>query len=141
MKKIAMPIMLVALALIASGCVSVRELTARAIALDADAQYELAQFYRRGGRVPQNHRLADKLIVSSASLGHVAAMYELAYMYYGGEGVKKDAIEACAWLTLAVDRNKNHKHELKLMRALLDPRDLPKLNARTAELNRKVPKN
>ena len=63
-----------------------------------------------GNGVPQDHEKAAGLIRGAAERGLAPAQSTLGLMYYEGEGVREDLVQAHAWLTAAVRQNFNHPY-------------------------------
>lgn len=81
------------------------QLTAKANAGDAAAQYQLGTMYNIGKGVDRNPDQAFAWFQKAARQGHMGAMYELAVAYYNGETLggttRQDVGLAWAWFTLA----------------------------------------
>jgi len=75
----------------------IAELTTKAEAGDASAQFQLGQAYRGGNGVPQNVEVAYKWIRKAADQGNAAAQNLVGTMYRLGEGVRRDKEEAVRW--------------------------------------------
>ncbi|MGR3220783.1 MAG: tetratricopeptide repeat protein [Candidatus Anammoxibacter sp.] len=76
---------------------------------DPEIQYQLGLDYKQGKHgSAKNYYVAAEWFKKSAERGHVDAQYELGYMYWEGEGVFEDLIEAYAWLLLS-SKNGNVK--------------------------------
>ena len=60
--------------------------------------------YCYGNNVPQDDAEAIKWYRKSAELGHAAAQYRLAFMYYCGSGVQENLTEAVRWYRKAADQ-------------------------------------
>jgi TPR repeat protein len=77
------------------------DLKARAAALDAVAEYDLALLYRDGDGVP--HDLAEhaRLLHRAANHNYAPAHYALGIAYLNGIGVGRDLIAAHMWFNLA----------------------------------------
>jgi TPR repeat protein len=52
----------------------------------------------------QNYGEAVKWYGKAAEKGYTKAQYNLGLMYYGGNGVPKDFVQAYLWLSLAADQ-------------------------------------
>ena len=68
---------------------------------DLDAQFKLANMYRKGIGVPQDYKTALKWYILSAEQGNTFAQYNIGRLYYLGHGVKEDMIYAHMWANLA----------------------------------------
>jgi uncharacterized protein len=75
-----------------------------------DAQYRLAELYRRGKGVPRDEAVADKLYLAAAetyearaAAGDTGAQSRLGELYLYGRGVSKDPKRAVAWLAPAAE--------------------------------------
>ena len=82
-----------------------QELKNKALAGDADAQFNLGQMYRKGeGGVSQDYKEAVKWFKKAAEHGYVGGGIQtvLATMYYEGKGVPKDNVISYMWLNMAV---------------------------------------
>jgi hypothetical protein len=73
----------------------------RAMAGDAQAQFELGERFFQGLGVEQNYAHAAAWFQSSATLGHNKAQCNLAMMCFIGRGVPADTAEAYKWISLA----------------------------------------
>ena len=71
---------------------------------NAEAQYQLASFYRAGRGVPQDDALAFKWMKASAEQQHMRAQFNLGSMYLTGRGVPRDIATARLWLGRAAAR-------------------------------------
>src|SRR6516165_6114960 len=71
---------------------------------NAEAQYQLASFYRAGRGVPQDDALAFKWMKASAEQEHARAQFNLGSMYLTGRGVPRDIAMARLWLGRAATR-------------------------------------
>ena len=78
-------------------------LQAAAEAGDPQAQYRLAEVYRRGEGVPQNFVRAAEWYAAAADQGLSAAMNALAGLYAGGLGVPNDPARAYDLVTTAAE--------------------------------------
>lgn len=89
------------------------ELTARAEAGDAAAQYELGQRYAWGEGAPRDWEQAAYWLTLAAENGHVLAQYSLAGCYASGEGDVQDWEQAVCWYTRAAEQgNADAQHSL-----------------------------
>ena len=57
----------------------------------------------RGLGIPRDEREAFRLFSDAAGKGNVAAMYNLSFSYFDGEGVSKDHVKGLNWLRKAAD--------------------------------------
>lgn len=73
---------------------SLKDITEKAGAGDASAQYSLGKMYLTGEGVDQNTSRAVELFTRSATQGNANAQYNLGVMYQNGEGVPKDPKKA-----------------------------------------------
>ena len=64
-------------------------------------QAEWAARYEHGEGVPQNYDRARQLYCVAARRGHVAAQYQLGWMYANGRGMARDDAQAAAWFRRA----------------------------------------
>lgn len=81
----------------------------------ADAQFALGNQYYRGDNpymIPQDYDQARRWYFRAARQGHSSASYNLAVMHIQGNGVKRDLIEALAWLNIAASRGHGLSKEL-----------------------------
>jgi TPR repeat protein len=68
--------------------------------------------------VTQNWKLASEWYRKAASQGHAAAQYNLALMYFSGQGMVQDFSEAAKWYCKAADHgHANAQYNLSLMYA------------------------
>jgi len=84
-----------------------QDLKNKALAGDADAQFNLGQMYRKGeGGVPQDYQEAVKWFKAAAEHGYAGGGIQtvLATMYHEGKGVPKDNVTAYMWLNLAASQ-------------------------------------
>ena len=70
---------------------------------NARAMSVLANMYRYGDGVEPDPERSVRLYRQAASLGDVAAQYELAQLYLVGFGVDQSVVHALMWLTIALD--------------------------------------
>lgn len=68
----------------------------------SSAQELLGIMYRMGQGVPKNPELAFENMRKAAEDNKALAQHHLGVMYFTGEGVKADAIQALAWLHIAI---------------------------------------
>ena len=73
----------------------------RAMAGDAQAQFEIGERFFQGLGVDQNYAHAAAWFQSAANLGHSKAQCNLAMMCFIGRGVPPDPTEAYKWAHLA----------------------------------------
>lgn len=72
-----------------------------ALAAWPDAQYHLADMYRRGLGVPVQRSESLRWLILAAEKRHVLSLLELARIYFDGEGVQQDRITGWSFLDLA----------------------------------------
>src|SRR4030067_374764 len=82
----------------------VSELLERAKEGEPEAQYGLAERYRKGDGVQKNAEEADKWYRKAAGKGSADAQSTLGKMYRTGEGVPQDNAEAAKWYRKAADQ-------------------------------------
>lgn len=80
-------------------------LTIRAKAGDAGAQYDLGVVFARGDGVPQDYAKAAGWFREAAITGNVAAQYNLGVLYEHGLGLPQNMNEALIWYHSAAARN------------------------------------
>ena len=80
---------------------SIDALTARAVAGNADAQFELAQNYYQGNKVARDPAQAFLWYRRAALQGNMEAQFTLGNMYLMGEGTAQSDIEARNWFEKA----------------------------------------
>lgn len=83
---------------------ALRELRARAVAGDADAQLNMGGVFFKGQEVGQDDAEAAKWFLLAAGQGHPQARFNLGMMYATGQGVAQDHAEAAKWYRLAADQ-------------------------------------
>ncbi|MFT5520134.1 MAG: TPR repeat protein [Enterobacterales bacterium] len=66
-----------------------------------NAQYNLAQYYRIGTKIPKDYKKAINWYTKAAEQGHGEAQFNFAYMIYHGMGAPKDYKKAFYWMTKA----------------------------------------
>ncbi len=66
-----------------------------------NAQYRLADLYRRGIGTKKDVKAAHRLYTAVAKKGHAGAQFALGRMYANGEGVKQSYSRAAEWYVLA----------------------------------------
>lgn len=81
-----------------------KEYYAKAIAGDAEAQYQLGDCYYSGEDVQKDYAEAVKWYLKAAAQGHTEAEYSLGFCYYNGYGVEENNDEAFRWLKIAADK-------------------------------------
>lgn len=81
------------------------QLPARAIAGDAQPQFELGVRYLMGEGAPRDRAEALKWLEMAANGGHAGARYNLGIMYRTGFGVARDDALAHRWFDLAARQN------------------------------------
>jgi len=57
---------------------------------NAQAQYEMGEYYFNGYDVPQNYAIADTWYQKSAAQGNADAQTAIGLAYYNGDGVRRD---------------------------------------------------
>jgi len=72
-----------------------------ALAAWPDAQYHLADMYRRGLGVPIQRSESLRWLLLAAEKRHVLSLLELARVYFDGEGVHQDRVTGWSFLDLA----------------------------------------
>lgn len=77
---------------------------AKAAKGNADAMFNLGEYYYSGFGVPKNYLTASQWYTKAAAKNHVEAMLMLGSMYEDGEGVKKDPKKALEWLKKAATK-------------------------------------
>lgn len=80
------------------------ELRKKAVAGDADAQFEIGRLYYFGKYVSKDWKEATKWWHKAAEQGNVFGQTFLGFMYYNGEGEPKDLKEASKWWRLAAEQ-------------------------------------
>ncbi|MCL2075990.1 MAG: sel1 repeat family protein [Betaproteobacteria bacterium] len=90
------------------------ELTQKATAGDAEAQFELGLRHDRGQGVPQDARQAVNWFQKAAEQGHADSQYLLGlFMYSGGVSVRQDVRQAVNWFQKAAEQGHAHaQHNL-----------------------------
>lgn len=83
---------------------SLATVVARAEQNDAAAQFNLAERYRTGGGLLQDHAIAVQWYGRAAELGNASAQNQLGKSFYEGLGVPQDAAKALFWLGAAADQ-------------------------------------
>lgn len=68
---------------------------------DAQAQYELGEFYYDGKNTPRDLTQALNYFEQASLQGHAQAQYRLGLMFYRGEGVQANNIQAYIVLKMA----------------------------------------
>nr|BFE93912.1 hypothetical protein GCM10020185_44480 [Pseudomonas brassicacearum subsp. brassicacearum] len=69
---------------------------------DAQAQYELGEFYYEGKAAPRDLKKSPRLLRKKASLqGHAQAQFKLGGMFFHGEGVPANNVQAYIVLKMA----------------------------------------
>lgn len=66
-----------------------------------NAQYNLAQYYRIGTKIPKDYKKAINWYTKAAKQGHGEAQFNLGYMIYHGMSVPQDYKKAFYWMTKA----------------------------------------
>ena len=69
---------------------------------DPEAQFNVAEAYRKGDVVEQNEQEAAKWYERAANQGYPEAMFDMGFVYRGGNGVAMDKILSYMWFYLAV---------------------------------------
>ncbi|MBA1203036.1 sel1 repeat family protein [Pseudomonas capeferrum] len=68
---------------------------------DAQAQYELGEFYYSGDQAPRDLGKALSYFEQASLLGHAEAQYRLGSMFFQGEGVQANNVQAYIVLKMA----------------------------------------
>ena len=70
---------------------------------DPDAQFGVGFLYTSGAvwGVPVSYATAAKFYLSAAEQWHAGAQYNLGLLYYDGQGVRQDLVQAFVWFDLA----------------------------------------
>ncbi|MBC3466617.1 tetratricopeptide repeat protein [Pseudomonas sp. RW10S2] len=68
---------------------------------DAQAQYELGEFYYTGNQAPKDLNKALNWFEKASLQGHAQAQYRLGGMFFHGEGVKANNVQAYILLKIA----------------------------------------
>jgi TPR repeat protein len=68
---------------------------------DEQAQYDVAEAYRKGDIVKQDETEAAKWYERSANQGYLDAMFVMGFVYRGGNGMPMDKILSYMWFYLA----------------------------------------
>ncbi|MDD1013817.1 tetratricopeptide repeat protein [Pseudomonas rubra] len=68
---------------------------------DAQAQYELGEFYYQGTQAPRDLNQALSYFEQASLQGHAEAQYRLGTMFYKGEGVAANNVQAYIVLKMA----------------------------------------
>ena len=68
---------------------------------DAEAEYELGEFYYDGKNTPRDLNLALSYFEQASLQGHAMAQYQLGTMFFKGEGVPANNIQAYIVLKMA----------------------------------------
>ena len=82
----------------------VQALEQKAASGDAEALFQLADFYERGDQVEQDLQRAARLLQAAADRGHASAQYRLGLAQAAGVGTERDPVQSYAWLTLAANK-------------------------------------
>lgn len=89
---------------------------ASAIAGDAAAQADFAQYYELGNGIPLNSGEAFNWYMKSALQGNSEAQFKIGFAYRHGKGVQKNDAEALKWLKSAAEHGSvNAQSELNEM--------------------------
>src|SRR5262245_14820843 len=84
-----------------------------------EGQHRLALLYAQGlAGVPHNDAKAAELFEKAASAGHARAALNLGILYFRGQGVTRDLVQARAWLEKAVAANDDPQALYALGRAI-----------------------
>jgi len=78
--------------------------TEGSVAVEADTYYRRGLAAAGGNGVPQDYAAAARDYLKAAEKGHMAAQYNLAWLYENGLGVKRDYKQAAAWYRKAADQ-------------------------------------
>ncbi|HGM4297806.1 TPA: tetratricopeptide repeat protein [Pseudomonas aeruginosa] len=68
---------------------------------DAEAQYELGEFFYDGERIPRDLQAALNWFEKASLQGHAEAQYHLGTMFFRGEGVPANNVQAYIVLKMA----------------------------------------
>ncbi|MDF3931245.1 tetratricopeptide repeat protein [Pseudomonas citronellolis] len=68
---------------------------------DAEAQFELGEYYYTGERAPRDFQAALRWYEKASLQGHAQAQWRLGTMFFRGEGVKANNIQAYIVLKMA----------------------------------------
>ncbi|WP_134634252.1 tetratricopeptide repeat protein, partial [Pseudomonas aeruginosa] len=68
---------------------------------DAEAQYELGEFFYDGERIPRDLQAALNWFEKASLQGHAQAQYHLGTMFFRGEGVPANNVQAYIVLKMA----------------------------------------
>ena len=86
------------------------ELTQKAEAGDAEAQFYLGLMYVEGKGVLQNYQQAAYWLRKSAEQGDASAQYNIGFMYYNGQGVAQNYSEVMKWWHKAAEQGHAKAH-------------------------------
>ena len=100
MKKLLALITALSFAAIAVAA-DINDLSKKANAGDAQAQYELGMAYFDGDGVDPDPVKATQWFEKAAKQGHNESIYQYGTAVFTGDGVKADKIMGCAWLYLS----------------------------------------
>lgn len=112
-------IVLLCLILSCFGCASKSRLTEhmeREISLytsDADAYYELGEYYYYLSNDSKTRQKAVEAFMNSALMGNEDAQCVLGYMFYKADGVTRDIYESKSWLDIAEKNGSSLATKLK----------------------------
>lgn len=81
----------------ANNIQALRDLRNRAVAGDAEAQFNLGSIFFKGEELEKDYKEAAKWIRLAANQGHTLSQYNMGMMYDSGQGVIKDHAEAARW--------------------------------------------
>jgi TonB family protein len=84
---------------------TIEALTQKAEQADKQAQFELADLYFRGDKLPQDKEKGLYWLEKSAQQNECKAQYLLGMLYYQGYMVPKSTDKAVLWLTKAAEHN------------------------------------
>jgi hypothetical protein len=68
---------------------------------NASAQHNLGFMYEKGYGVPRNPAIAANWYQKSANQGYPAGQLALGRLYFEGDGLQRDLVEAYKWMYLA----------------------------------------
>lgn len=112
----------------------------RAMAGDAQAQFELGERFFQGVGVDQNYAHAAAWFQSAAIQGHVRAQCNLAMICFIGRGVSADPAEAYKWAHLAALRGGEDALIIKRkMESRVSPEAIAEGEKRAAGLQTPIP--
>ena len=69
---------------------------------DAEAQFNVAEAYRKGDIVDQDEQQAAKWYARAANQGYAEAMFDMGFVYRGGNGMAMDKVLSYMWFYLSM---------------------------------------